>query len=80
MTDMDVPAGTLLHLRADEIRPNPTRRDEAVWAVAVYNQPIGGMVWMRGHTCGPAQDCAAAWCFEAQVLVAAVEREAKRAR
>lgn len=80
MTNPDVPAGTLLHLLAAEFRPNPTARDESVWAVAVYNQPIGGMVWMRGHTCGPTQDCAAGWCFEAQVSVAAVEREAKRAR
>jgi len=81
MIGLNVPVGTLLHLRAGEIRPNPTSRDESVWSVAVYNRPVGGMVWMRGHVCaGPVPDCAAGWCFEAQVSVAAVEREVLRAR
>lgn len=72
---LDVPAGTRLHLMAGEIRPNPAGRDELVWAVAVYNRPVGGMVWMRGHVCsGPVPDCAAGWCFEAQVSVDAIRR------
>lgn len=76
MTDsLYVPAGTLLHLLAWEISPNPTNRDELVWAVVVDpRQHVDGMVRLRGHTCaGPVPDCAGGWCFEAQVSVAAIQ-------
>ncbi|MEV0214314.1 hypothetical protein [Micromonospora sp. NPDC050695] len=80
--DLNVPAGQLLHLLAHEIRPNPTHRDELVRAVAVYRAEIGGMVWMRGHVCGGdvVPDCAAGWCFEAQVSVDAIRANLAGAR
>lgn len=79
--DLDVPDGTRLHLLAAEWRPNPTGRDELVWTVGVYRQAVGGMVWVRGHVCrGPEPDCGSGWCFEAQVLVAAVRANLDGAR
>jgi hypothetical protein len=82
MTDsLHVPAGTPLHLVAWEISPNPTNRDELVWVVIVDPHQVGGMVWMRGHTCaGPAPDCASGWCFEARVSVAAIRANIDGAR
>ncbi|MFG1882171.1 hypothetical protein [Micromonospora sp. NPDC049102] len=78
---LQVPAGTLLHLLAREIIPNPTNRDELVWAVVVDQQPAGGMVRMRGHTCAsPIPECAGGWCFEAQVSVAAIRANMGGAR
>ncbi|MET8251722.1 hypothetical protein [Micromonospora sp. NPDC005197] len=55
MTDsLQVPAGTLLHLLAWEISPNPTNRDELVWAVVVDQQPVGGLGADAGaHVCWP---------------------------
>ncbi|MFI5925276.1 hypothetical protein ACIA3K_04765 [Micromonospora sp. NPDC051543] len=76
-----VPAGTLLHLLAWEISPNPTNRDELVWTVVVDNQPVGGMVRLRGHTCaGPVPDCAGGWCFDARISVAAIRANMSGAR
>ncbi len=72
MVELDVPRGTRLLLRAREIRPNPTKRDEIVWSVAVYRNAIAGMVILQGHVCGAAGECAQGWCFEAQVSVDAI--------
>lgn len=80
--DLNVPPRTRLHLLAHEIRPNPTHRDEVVWTVCVYQQAVGGMVWVRGHACrvGSEPDCGAGWCFEAQVSVDAVRANLAGAR
>lgn len=81
--DLAVPAGTRLQLLAAEIHPNPTRRDELVWSVAVYHEAIVGMVWVRGHTCrvvDPEPDCGTGWCFEAQVTVDAIRANLAGAR
>ncbi|MER7331716.1 MULTISPECIES: hypothetical protein [unclassified Micromonospora] len=79
--DLNVPAGTRLHLLGGEIHPNPTGRDELVWTVAVFTQAVAGMVWVRGHVCGgPEPDCAAGWCFEARVAVHAIRANLAGAR
>ncbi|MEU7845135.1 hypothetical protein AB0B39_29695 [Micromonospora sp. NPDC049114] len=82
MTDsLHVPVGTLLHLLAWEITPNPTNRDELVWTVVVDHQPVGGMVRLRGHTCaGLVPDCAGGWCFDARISVAAIRANMSGAR
>ncbi|MFC5924393.1 hypothetical protein [Micromonospora vulcania] len=80
MIELDVPRGTRLLLLANEIRPNPTARDELVWAVAVYPGVSGGMVLMHGHLCSAEGDCARGWCFEARVLVAAIRANLNGAR
>ncbi|MGC4805538.1 hypothetical protein [Micromonospora sp. DT233] len=70
---LDVPAGTRLQLFAAEWRPNPCGIDQLVWTVAVFHEPVGGYLWVRGHGCALGQpDCAAGWCWEGQVLVAAI--------
>ncbi|MEU8171001.1 hypothetical protein AB0B97_31330 [Micromonospora sp. NPDC049004] len=82
MTDsLHVPVGTLLHLLAWEIAPNPTNRDELVWTVVVDHQPVGGMVRLRGHTCaGLVPDGAGGWCFDARISVAAIRANMSGAR
>ncbi|MFI1194099.1 hypothetical protein ACH4T9_12690 [Micromonospora sp. NPDC020750] len=71
--NLDVPPGTRLQLLRHEWRPNPADLDVHVWTVAVFTEAIGGYVWVRGHMCALGQpDCAAGWCWEAQVLVEAI--------
>lgn len=72
---LTVPPGTRLRLLAAEVFPNPTRRDEVVWTVAVDRYAVDGAVWVRGHTCRIASaeaDCGSGWCFEARVQAQAV--------
>lgn len=70
---LDVPAGRLLHLLAWEFTPNPGGRDEIVWVVAVANDVTDGVVQMTGHVCaGPEPDCGGGYCFQADVVVAAI--------
>ncbi|MFI5833230.1 hypothetical protein ACIA5A_06085 [Micromonospora sp. NPDC051300] len=71
--DLRVEPGTQLFLLLGEFTPNPNRRDEIIRAVAVYRQPIGGRVWVRGHTCtGVCPYANAGWCWEGRVSVAAI--------
>jgi hypothetical protein len=77
--EADVPRGTRLMLLAGEFQPNPTGRDELVWSVAVY-RAAAGMAQIQGHVCGPDGECAAGWCFEAQVTVAAIRANLDGAR
>jgi hypothetical protein len=78
-----IPAGILLRLRAGEWRdcPNtPTRlpSDELmVVVVRVYSQPVGGMVWLRGHLPGCALDDCPEPCVEGQVSVTALREHAE---
>ncbi|QKW15400.1 hypothetical protein [Verrucosispora sp. NA02020] len=82
--DLTVPDGTRLRLRAGEWgtpRQASTDQDVVVWTVAVYRQEIGGTVWVRGHTCSwPDPDCAAGWCFEAPVALAAIRQNVEGKR
>lgn len=82
----DVPPGTRLHLRAGEWQAQSeaiagTYLDVRV--VRVYDAPVGGMVWVRGHLleCAwPDADCTAPWCVEARVSVAAIRDNLAGAR
>lgn len=82
--DLDVPAGTRLHLLAGEWFPEPGRpseRDELVSVVAVYREEIGGRVWVKGHACRwPDPDCGGGACFEHQVLTSAIRANLAGAR
>ncbi|MBQ0900979.1 hypothetical protein [Micromonospora sp. U21] len=80
IVELDVPRGTRLLLLDIEIQPNPTARDELVWAVAVYRDATDGMVLVHGHVCGAEGECARGWCFEAKVLVAAIRANLDGAR
>ncbi|WP_433460678.1 hypothetical protein [Micromonospora sp. CA-248212] len=79
IVEADVPRGTRLILLSHEFEPNPTNRDEVVWAVAVHRE-ADGMATLRGHVCGPDGECAAGWCFEAQVTVASIRANLDGAR
>ncbi|MEV5211308.1 hypothetical protein AB0K35_27930 [Micromonospora sp. NPDC053740] len=80
IAEADVPRGTCLRLPAAAIDPNPTGRDEVVWAVAVYRDAAAGWAQLQAHACGPDGDCAAGWCFEARVLVSAIRANVDGAR
>ncbi|MEV2239546.1 hypothetical protein [Micromonospora sp. NPDC049891] len=82
--DLNVPEGTRLRLRAGEWgtrRQAGTNQNVIVWTVRVYQQEVGGTVWVRGHTCAnPDPDCGGGWCFESPVASAAIRQNVEGTR